>query len=152
MAKVIIVYASLGGNTEEMAEAVAAGVREAGIAPELQSVLDVEAPELEGYDAVALGAYTWGDGDLPDEFLDFYDGMDTLNLDGRICTTFGSADSSYPMYGAAVDLLADKLLERGAAQVLERLKIELAPSIEELGECRATGRRLAEALLAAQIG
>ena len=36
MSKIIIVYASMSGNTEELAEAIAAGIQEAGIEPDTQ--------------------------------------------------------------------------------------------------------------------
>lgn len=42
-----------------------------------------EASILEQYDGIILGAYTWGDGDLPDDFLDFYDAMDSIDLTGK---------------------------------------------------------------------
>lgn len=58
--KVIVVFASMTGNTEEMAEAVAEGIREEGAKAVLKDVFDTNASELAGYDAVLLGAYTWG--------------------------------------------------------------------------------------------
>ncbi|MED4601980.1 flavodoxin [Paenibacillus validus] len=146
MSSVIIVFASMTGNTEEMAELVADGVRAAGIEPVLKSVVDANASELEKYDGVLLGAYTWGDGDLPDEFLDFYEEMDDIQLAGRKAAVFGSADSSYSQYGAAVDTLIAKLKEQGADVVQEGLKVELNPSGDEKEVCRAFGRKLAEAL------
>ncbi|XEC95457.1 flavodoxin [Paenibacillus tarimensis] len=141
MPTVIIVYASMTGNTEEMAEAVAEGVREAGVDPVVKSVLDANAGELAEYDAVILGAYTWGDGELPDEFLDFYEEMDEIDLSGRKSAVFGSADSAYPQFGAAVDTLLEKLRERGAENVLEGMKVELGPSDSEKQECREFGKR-----------
>lgn len=136
---ILMVYASMTGNTEEMAEAIAEGVREEGAELEMKEVLDADASELEEYDGILLGAYTWGDGELPDEFLDFYDDMDGLDLKGKTAAVFGSCDSSYPAYGAAVDTLIDKLKELGAAIVLEGLKVELTPSDEEREACKAFG-------------
>lgn len=78
MSKIIMVFASMTGNTKEMADLIAEGVREEEIALEVVEVLDANASDLQEYDGILLGAYTWGDGDLPDEFLDFYDDMDHL--------------------------------------------------------------------------
>ncbi|TBL72382.1 flavodoxin [Paenibacillus thalictri] len=147
MKKIIIVYASMTGNTEEMAEEIAAGIRAAGIEPDLKSVLDASAVDLLKYDGILLGAYTWGDGDLPDEFLDFHEEMDDVDLDGRTAAAFGSADSSYRLFGAAVDQLVEKLQERGAYVALEGMKVELFPSEEDKEECRGFGRRFAESVL-----
>ncbi|TXK76335.1 flavodoxin [Paenibacillus sp. N3.4] len=146
MSKIIIVYASMSGNTEEIAEAIADGIREAGIEPTVKSVMDANGQELANYDGVLLGAYTWGDGDLPDEFEDFYEEMDDLNLQGRKSAVFGSADSSYAQFGAAVDTLEAKLAEIGAEKVLDGLKIELNPSKEEKLFCLEFGKKFAASL------
>lgn len=73
MPKVIVLYASLTGNTEEMAEAIAEGAKAAGANTVLKEAFDAKAEELLQYDGIIIGAYTWGDGELPDEFLDFYE-------------------------------------------------------------------------------
>ncbi|MCD1257413.1 flavodoxin [Paenibacillus athensensis] len=143
MTQVIVVYASMTGNTEEMAEAVAAGLREAGVEPVLVSVLDAHAAKLQNYDGFLLGAYTWGDGDLPDEFLDFYEELDEVDLQGMKGAVFGSADSSYRHYGAAIRILEEKITERGAVKALEGLKIELSPSPDDLELCKAFGTSFA---------
>ncbi|MBB3110690.1 flavodoxin I [Paenibacillus phyllosphaerae] len=147
MANIIIVFASMTGNTEEMADAIAAGVREAGIEPKVVDVLDAKAADLADYDGILLGAYTWGDGELPDEFLDYYAEMDALDLSGRKSAVFGSADSGYTQYGVAVDILLAKLAERGSENVLEGMKIELNPSEKEKEELRTFGRTFVSHLL-----
>ncbi|GAB2722872.1 flavodoxin [Paenibacillus thermoaerophilus] len=146
MAKVLVVYASMTGNTEEMAEAIVDGLKESGAEIVLKSVLDANASEMAHYDGILLGAYTWGDGELPDEFLDFYEEMDEVSLEGRKAAAFGSADSSYPLFGAAVDILTAKLKQIGAEIAMEGLKIELCPSEDEKEHCRAYGRKFAEKL------
>jgi flavodoxin I len=144
MTEIIIVYASMTGNTEEIAEAIADGVREAGIEPVVKSVLDASASELSRYDGILLGAYTWGDGELPDEFLDFYEEMDEIEISGLKSAVFGSADSSYVKFGAAVDILEEKLAQLGSQTVLPGLKIELRPSAEEKQACKEFGRKFAD--------
>ena len=72
MTKIILIYASMSGNTEMMAEEVANGVRQEGEEIEVIDIMDgIEASELENYDGILLGSYTWGDGELPDEFFGF---------------------------------------------------------------------------------
>ncbi|WP_297988378.1 flavodoxin [Anoxybacillus sp.] len=146
MTKAIMIFTSMTGNTEEMAEAIAEGVREQGIELNVKEVLDAVAVELEQYDGILLGAYTWGDGELPDDFLDFYDELDDVDLTGKKAAVFGSCDSSYEKYGAAVDILIEKLQERGAEVVLEGLKVELTPTNEEKQLCIAFGRNFAKQL------
>ncbi|NOU86773.1 flavodoxin [Paenibacillus sp. LMG 31460] len=146
MSKIIIVFASMTGNTEEMADAIAEGLKEAGIEPVVKNVIDTNAEEITHYDGIILGSYTWGDGDLADDFLDFYDEMDDIQLDGKKAAVFGSCDSSYSEYGAAVDTLVTKLKELGAEVTLEGLKIELSPSKDDKALCRQFGKQFLQSL------
>lgn len=141
MAKIIIVFASLTGNTEEMANLVAKGVEKAGITPVVRQLPDVAATEILDYDGILLGSYTYGDGDLADEFFDFYKEMDDLDLAGKVAAAFGSGDTSYEHYCKAVDDLEEKLKERGAVIVQEGLKVELEPEDED--QCIAFGKEFA---------
>jgi len=144
MARIILIYASMTGNTEEMAEAIAQGIRSAGGELSVKMAMDAQGSELLGYDGIVLGSYTWGDGELPDEFLDFYEEMDELDLTGTQSTVFGSCDSGYLEYGAAVDLLMKKLSEKGSDVVLEGLKVELSPTAEEKEACRRFGEQFVQ--------
>lgn len=60
MSKIIVAYWSQSGNTEAMAEAVAAGVKEAGKECEVRSVSDMSASELENEASFALGCPAMG--------------------------------------------------------------------------------------------
>lgn len=143
---ILVVYASMSGNTQEIAEAIADGIRSTGATLVIKEIMDINAKELESYDGIALGAYTWGDGELPDECLDFYDEMNEIDLNGKKVIAFGSCDSAYEHVGAAVDILLDKARERGAETPLEGLKIELTPTAKEVEQCKAYGVSFAELL------
>ncbi|MCM3629756.1 flavodoxin [Paenibacillus glycanilyticus] len=144
--KVIVAYASLTGNTEEMAEAIAAGAREAGAEVVVRDAYDAEASELDQYDGIAVGAYTWGDGELPDEFIDFYEALSTLDLTGRKAVVFGSGDTSYPIFCASVDIIEEKLKELGVELVAPGIKVEFDPSKDEVNQCKTAGRLVAGAV------
>ncbi|MCQ6279623.1 flavodoxin [Bacillus sp. EB600] len=140
----LIVYASMTGNTEEIANLIGEGILQAGAAVDQKDILEVDVKELSNYEGILLGAYTWGDGDLPDEFLDFYEEMDSLDLTGIRSAAFGSCDSSYEHRGRAVDLLLTKLSELGADIVLDGLKIDMAPTSAEKDQCIQFGRSFVE--------
>ncbi|NGZ74329.1 flavodoxin [Saccharibacillus alkalitolerans] len=140
MSKLIMIYASMTGNTEEMSELIASGIADAGGEVTVKMAEDCNADILLDYDGIILGAYTWGDGELPDEFLDFYDELDELDLTGKKAAVFGSGDTVYEQFAKAVDLLQEKLAERGAEMVLEPLKLELNPSGDEREACLSFGR------------
>lgn len=141
MTKVILVFASMTGNTEAIADLIRKGVEEAGVELTIRELPDGEPKELEDYDGILLGSYTYGDGDLADEFLDFYDNMDGIDINGKIAAVFGSGDTAYDQFCAAVDILSEKLTELGAIIVQEGLKVELEPENEDL--CIAFGREFA---------
>lgn len=143
---ILMVYASMTGNTQEIAEAIADGIRSTGAELEIKEVMDANAKDLEAYDGILLGAYTWGDGELPDECLDFYAEMDDIDLSGKKVVAFGSCDSAYEHVGAAVDILLAKASERGAETPMEGLKIELSPTAKEVETCKAFGASFAELL------
>ncbi|WP_150273714.1 flavodoxin [Paenibacillus tepidiphilus] len=148
MPKVLVAFASLTGNTEEMAELIVEGIRAAGGEAVMKSVTDCNAVEIAEYEGVLLGAYTWGDGELPDEFLDFYEEMDELDLKGLKSAVFGSGDTGYEIYCGAVDQLAAKLQERGAVIVQDSLKVEYGPNAAEKELCRGFGRQFIETFAA----
>jgi len=57
MAKVLVVYCSMTGNTKAAAEAVAEGARDAGAQVTLKKGADAEQKDLLECNAVALGSY-----------------------------------------------------------------------------------------------
>ena len=140
----LMVYASMTGNTEELAEWIAEGIRKAGGSVDVKDILEADVTDLHKYDGILLGAYTWGDGELPDEFLSFYDEMDLINIAGKKAAAFGSCDSSYEHRGGAVDLLIAKLKELGADVVQDGLKIDLAPNDSEKQQCIMFGQSFME--------
>lgn len=147
MSKLIIVYASMTGNTEMVAEYIAEGIKAAGHEVELKDSFSAMPSDLLDYDGILLGAYTWDDGEIPDEFLDFYEEMDDVDLTGKKCAAFGSCDSFYEeTFGGAVDKIVDKLTECGAEVVLEGLKIELTPEDGEVDRCIEFGLQFIEKL------
>lgn len=136
----LITYCSMTGNTEEIAGTIGEGIRQAGVNVDIKDILMVDAKDLLEYDGILIGAYTWGDGELPDEFLDFYEDMDQLSLIGKKAAAFGSCDSSYEHRGRAVDIIIDKLTEIGADVVLEGFKIDHSPNNDEIEQCLQFGK------------
>ena len=55
MSKAAVIYWSQTGNTEQMATAIAEGIREGGMDCDLLNVADTNASAAAGYDKIALG-------------------------------------------------------------------------------------------------
>ncbi|MCC3358485.1 flavodoxin [Bacillus sp. REN16] len=148
MNKAILVYASMSGNTELMATYIAEGVKEKGVQLDVKECFEIGPEELVSYDGIIIGSYTWGEGELPDELLDFYDEMEHLDFRYKKSAVFGSGSTLYSNYGGAVDLLAEKLKARGAEVIADPLKVELTPNEEDELICKEFGRQFAEKLIA----
>jgi flavodoxin I len=131
MAKILIAYASMSGNTEEISELIKSNLEPFGYDINIKEIEHLDVQKLVEYDGILLGVYTWGNGDLPYEVEDFYDEIENVDLTGKKAAIFGSGDRSYPEFCAAVDLLEEKLESSGAKIVQKGLKIELAPEAEE---------------------
>ncbi len=152
MTNIVLIFASMSGNTEMMAEAVVKGIQEAG---EEVKVIDVMngafAKGLLDFDGILLGSYTWGDGELPDDFLEFYEEMEGIDLTGKKAAVFGSGDTGYYDFCAAVDILTEKLKERGADVMPEGLKVDLTPGEEEEEACKTLGKKFVAFLNTAKV-
>ncbi|UJL47745.1 flavodoxin domain-containing protein [Virgibacillus sp. NKC19-16] len=138
MSKILILYTSLTGNTEMMAEAVLKQLEQYDHQVVTKSFEDdvIETRELLDYDAILIGLYTWIDGDLPFEAEDFYDELYDMDLKGKVCGVFGSADTSYEQYGTAVGMVYEQLETLGASMVPDRIIVDLEPNSEELERCK----------------
>lgn len=137
--KVLLVYASMTGNTRDMADSVVEGLLESYVAVEVKEVLDASASDLDAYDNVIFGVYTWGDGDLPDEFLDFYDELSGMDLSRKRAAVFGCGDSSYRYFAVAGDQLTECLENRGAVVLPQTVKSDGCPGRKELEACKKLG-------------
>ncbi|MGQ5113470.1 flavodoxin [Bacillus halotolerans] len=132
MGKILLVYATMSGNTEAMADLIEKGLQEAEAEVDRFEAMDIDDAELfNDYEHIVLGTYTWGDGDLPDEFLDLAEEMEALDFTGKTCAVFGSGDTAYEYFCGAVDTLEEKIKERGGEIVLPSVKVEMNPEGEE---------------------
>lgn len=124
MPRAIIAYGSTTGNTELLAGYIAQGLHEAGVDVTVLSITEVDVEELLDYDLIFLGSSTWGEGELQEDMISFYDDMEGLSLRGKKAAAFGPGDSSYDMFCEAVNLLEDRLRLCGAKIISQPLKID----------------------------
>ena len=145
MAKVLIVYHSLSGNTKKMAEAVAEGARAvAGAEVTVKTGLEATIDDLLGCDAIAIGSpdyFSYMAGGVKD-FLDRTYYPSQGKVAGKPAVAFGSA-------GGPPDTIL-----RVLDQALKWFKFKkVADSVGASGkvapgalaECQELGRKLAQA-------
>jgi len=92
MAKAIVIYYSMTGNTKQMAEIIAGAMNEAGLATECKGVDKVKAEDLLDFDAIVVGSPTYyGHMAAPVKQL-FDDSVANHGrLDGKVAAAFSSS-------------------------------------------------------------
>ena len=140
--KTLVIYWSGTGNTEAMANAVLDGMKAAGADATLWSVEDVQAGEVAGFDAVAMGCPAMGSEVLEEtEFDPMYQDIKG-RLSGKPVGLFGSygwGDGEW-MRDWENDVKA-----AGADLVREGVICCEAPDDEAVEACKALGGQLAGA-------
>ena len=125
MALVKIVYASMTGNTEEISEILESTVQEAGFDVEREECSEVDIDFFDDADACIVATYTYGDGELPFEFEDFFDELEDKDLAGKIFGVVGSGDREYgDLFCKSAHDFVGALEKAGAKKVAETVEIE----------------------------
>ncbi|MBS7576182.1 MULTISPECIES: flavodoxin [unclassified Enterococcus] len=146
MATAKIVYASMTGNTEEIADIVSEALENLDIEVEVDECTSVEAEDLLDYDINIVATYTYGDGELPDEIVDFYDDLQDLDLSGKIYGVVGSGDTFYDEFCKSVDEFDEAFAKTGATKGSESVKVDLAAEDEDIEKLEAFAKALVEKL------
>lgn len=130
--KINVIYASMSGNTEAIAERIVDELKKDSHEVVLQEVYDITgASDLLDCDFTYIGMYTWGEGDYPDECLELIEELEQVDLNNHPFAIFGSGDTNYEEYCVALDQLKKLIEEQGGVVVGEPLKIELNPDDED---------------------
>jgi flavodoxin I len=119
----LIAYASVSGNTEEVAELIAKELTHMENDVTLYCVSGSEPfPYVPDYDAMLIGTYTWGSGDTPFDVKDF---VADIGYKPEHVFVFGTGDTQFggeDMFCMAADKLA-----KFYHSPLAPLKIEQSP-------------------------
>lgn len=126
--KIGVIYASMSGNTEAIADIIVEKLKEHNHDVDLKDMLSLPASDFLNYDLIFIGMYTWGDGDYPDECLDIIEEIEQLNLEEKPFALFGSGDTSYPEFCGALDKLKELIENYNGVCLGEPLRIEFNPS------------------------
>lgn len=141
MSKAVVIYWSQTGNTEQMANAIAQGIRSGGLECDLLNVSQISAGDAAKYDKLALGCPAMGAEVLEEmEFDPFFTELES-NLGGRKLALFGSygwGDGQWmrDWWTRADDAGANLYGEEG-------LMIHEAPDADALTACQSFGKAFA---------
>ncbi len=132
--KTLILYGSTTGNTEQLAATLKDCLSTRELKAELKEVVEVNSELIKEHELLLLGSSTWGEGELQEDFEEFYEGLENYSFQGKRFAVFGPGDEEgYPdTFCAAVDILEEKLSDLGATKVIDGLKIDENANEEKL--------------------
>jgi flavodoxin short chain len=140
MKKLLIVYWSGTGNTENMAKEVAKGAESAGAEAVLKTAAEANAELIKGAEALAFGCPAMGAEILEEtEMEPFIAGLGKAELEGKTLGLFGSYDWGD---GQWMRDWAQRMKDLGAQVDGDGLITQLEPSEDALNQCRELGKRL----------
>ena len=143
MAVAKIVYASLTGNTEEIADIVAEALEDLELDVVLEECTQVDAEGFLDADICIVATYTYDEGELPDDIVDFYEDLQELDLSGKIYGVVGSGDTFYEEYCKSVDDFELAFEKAGATKGATCVKVDLAAEEEDIVNLEAFAKTIA---------
>ena len=139
MSKVAVVYWSGTGNTQAMADAVAAGAQEAGAEVQVLEASSFGADQMDAYDAVAFGCPSMGSEQLEEsEFEPMFTDCEA-KLSGKKIALFGSYGWGD---GEWMRNWEEDCISAGATLACGSVICQDDPDDSALAECEALGKAL----------
>lgn len=133
MASAHVVYATITGNNEDVADIITDKFEELGVDVEETEISQTDAEELNGVDICVVCPYTYDEGELPEEGMDFYEDLQDLDLTGKVYGVAGSGDVFYEDdFNVAVDAFSTAFKTAKATQGADDVKINLEPDEEDI--------------------
>ena len=133
MASAHVVYATITGNNEDVADIITEHLEDLGIDVSETEISQTDPSVFEGVDICIVCPYTYDEGALPEEGMDFYEDLPELDLNGKVYGVAGSGDTFYEeFYNLAVDKFDVAFAKTGATKGAESVKINLEPGEEDI--------------------
>jgi sulfite reductase alpha subunit-like flavoprotein len=145
---VLVLVGTQTGNSETVADAVAARLGEVGFSCHVTDMAEAYPEVLADYRQLVVVLCTWADGTFPDNTVEFFDALTALAppLGHLAYGLVGLGDRAYdPYYQVAAYRLAETLEELGARRALPIHEIDGVPTPEDVAGAEAWALRLAQA-------
>jgi flavodoxin I len=151
MARAIVVYYTVYGNTEKAAEAVRDGLASAGIDVECKRIQDTKPDDLKAFDMIVIGTPTQME-DVPEDVRKFMESLKPVDLRGKQGAAFDTRYEDEPIGG--LSMLEKYMKSYGMKIASSGLPVLLpsgageGPLIEnELSKCNEFGKSIAKKIL-----
>lgn len=140
-----IIYASMTGNTEEIADIVAETMEALDVSVAIDECTQVPSETLLDADICVVASYTYDDGTIPEEIMDLYEDLAEMDLSGKYFGVCGSGDTFYDdSYCKAVDKFEAALLKTGAQKGTDSIKVDLAADEADIAKLEVFAKQLVE--------
>ena len=142
MSKAAVIFWSQTGNTEQMANAIADGIREGGMEVDVLNVADTTPADAVKYAKIALGCPAMGNEELEEyEFEPFFAEL-LPQLKGKVVGIFGSYAWNQ---GDWIENWKQRFTDEGIELAAEPVKAYSYPDDDALAACKALGETVAKA-------
>ena len=146
MATAKVIFATITGNNEDVADIIIEKLEQLGVDVQKEEISQADATEFEDVDICVVVPYTYDEGALPEEGLDFYDDLKDVDLKGKIYGCAGSGDTFYEDdYCRAVTDFSATLKAAGATQGAKDVFVNLAPEADDVKHLDAFAEQLVQA-------
>ena len=133
MATAKVIFATITGNNEDVADIITEKFEKLGVDVAKEEISQADATEFNDVDICVVVPYTYDEGALPEEGLDFYEDLQDLDLTGKIYGCAGSGDTFYDDdYCRAVTDFSNALKKAGATQGAKDVFVNLAPEVDDV--------------------
>lgn len=115
--KALVVYATITGNNEDVADIITDALEDLNVDVEETEITMADPADFNDVDICVICPYTYDEGALPEEGLDFYDDLQEEQLNGKVYGVAGSGDTFYgDDFCVAVDKFGEALDKTGASK------------------------------------
>lgn len=146
MLRAHVVFATITGNNEDVADIVTEKLEDLGCQVTETEISQTDAAAFQQADICVVCPYTYDEGSLPEEGLDFYEDLPGLDLSGKVFGVAGSGDTFYGEdYNTSVDKFAAAFAQTGAKAGAANVKINLEPDQDAITQLDAFATQLVQA-------
>lgn len=122
-AELTILYGSESGNAESLADATAQAAGEAGFKAKVLNMGEIKPDRLQGAENLLVLVSTWGEGDPPENAIDFHEafmGPGAPRFEGTRFSVLGLGDTSYEHFCKMGHDFDERLEALGARRIFPR--------------------------------
>lgn len=117
-------YGTQTGTTDYIAEKIQAAMPD--LIDEVKCIISAQPEDFTEPNFLVLGGSTWGDGELTDDWVDFFPQLDGIDFTGKVVALFALGDQVGYGYNfvSSMKILYDKVKERGANVIADKVPLD----------------------------